>query len=263
MSAGARLRHTRDPQLVLRLIVFACRGGMEMSGLRMTGLGRLLPVWLVTIAVAGCAAATVTPSGSVPAATGSMPAATASSSIESGLGPTGSPSPQPTDQMLPALRVLPVTTVPADQIHAGLGDPASIARGSLVYTVGVATGGKVTVTVTDMTTGHVSSGDVAIPADEVISTDYWSRDPVATDGRYLVVLASHPFTGKGTGAITICVPHGNDWQLLTARLDPSTGLPSGGFTVFASGTMKRDFHAPRAGEGGDCWDDNTVFALDG
>jgi hypothetical protein len=227
------------------------------------GFGRLTFGWLLSLTVIGCSTATVTPSASTPAFTGSLRASTTPSVTEPASIPTESPSPQPTDGLPSALATLPITTVPSDQLRSGAGDPATIARGSMAYTIGGATSGKVTVNVTDLATDQVASRSVAIPAAEVVSTDYWGQNPVATDGRYLVVLASHPYTGQGSGAIPSCIPHGNDWQLLTAPVDPATGLPSGGFKVFASGTMKRDFHAPRAGQGGDCWDDNTVFAVDG
>lgn len=233
-----------------------------MDALRIAGFNRVVARGLLTIAVAGCSFATVTPSASVPGSTSSVTAASIASTAPS---PSAivSPSPQPTNEVPPALQALPVTAVSADQLHRGLGSPASVARGPLVYTVGEAAAGEVTVTVTDISTGDIASVAAAIPADEVISWDYWDEDPVATDGRYLVVLASHPFTPpEGPIGIPSCVPSGRDWQLLTATIDPATGLPSSGFTVFASGTTKLGFLAPRAGEAGDCWNDNTTFAVD-
>jgi hypothetical protein len=176
-------------------------------------------------------------------------------------GSTITPSPAPTLAVPAELAGLPVTSLEANKIHRS-GVYASTAYGALVY--GVASKGNATaeVTVSDLSAGGARAVDVRLPANEIVPADP-TQVYAATDGRYLVVYASHP-SAPPTGPIAIpgCGSSGGDWQLLVAPLDPATGLPSGSFTVFASGVMKRLFNAPRAGECGNSWYWNTVFAVD-
>ena len=175
------------------------------------------------------------------------------------LGATITPSPTPTPEVPGALADLPVTRLAANDIHRSE-VRASTAFGAFVYGIASKAQGAAEVTVSNLSTGVTRTTDVRVPANEVIPDDPTQQN-AATDGHYLVVYANHPSASQpGSGAI--CVPHGGDWQLLVAPLDPATGLPSGDFTVFASGVMKRVFNAPRAGEGGNCWYENTVFAVD-
>jgi len=176
-------------------------------------------------------------------------------------GATITPAPTPTLEVPAELTGLPVTTVAADQIRRSPAY-ASTAFGALVYTIAGKGQATAEVTVSDLSTGGTRTRDLRLPADETIPDDP-TQQYAATDGHYLVLYATHPAAaGSGSGGIGGCVASGGDWQLLVAPLDPATGLPSGDFTVFASGVMKRVFNAPRAGEGGNCWYQNTVFALD-
>jgi hypothetical protein len=176
-------------------------------------------------------------------------------------GATITPSAAPTLEVPAELAGLPITAVAANQIHRSEAY-ASTAVGALVY--GIVNKGQATaeVTVSNLNTGATGIANVRLPANEIMP-DNPTQQYAATDGRYLVVYANHPSAPQsGSGAIGGCVSSGGDWQLLVAPLDPATGLPSADFTVFASGVMKRMFNAPRAGEGGNCWYQNTVFAVD-
>ena len=175
---------------------------------------------------------------------------------------TITPTPAPTLALPGELATLPVTSIAADQIHRTT-EFASTDFGALVYSIAGTDHAMAEVTVTDLSTGAGQTVSVRLPANEIVPGDS-TQVYAATDGRYLVVYASHPYTPPG-GPVGIpsCVRTGDDWQLLVAHLDPATGLPSGDFTVFASGVMKRVFNAPRAGEAGNCWSQNTVFAVDG
>jgi hypothetical protein len=176
-------------------------------------------------------------------------------------GSTITPSPAPTPAVPAELASLSVTSLEANKIHRS-GAYSSTAYGALVY--GVASKGNATaeVTVSDLSTGAARAVDVRLPANDIVPADP-TQVYAATDGRYLVVYANHPSAPPaGPIAIPGCGSSGGDWQLLMAPLDPATGLPSGSFTVFASGVMKRVFNAPRAGECGNAWYQNTVFAVD-
>jgi len=176
-------------------------------------------------------------------------------------GATITPSPTPTLAVPTELAGLPVTSLAANQIHRS-GAYASTAFGALVYSVVSKGQAAAEVTVSNLSTGAARAVDVRLPANEIVPADP-TQVYAATDGRYLVVYANHP-SAPPTGPIAIpgCGSSGGDWQLLVAPLDPATGLPSGSFTVFASGVMKRVFNAPRAGECGNAWYQNTVFAVD-
>jgi hypothetical protein len=176
-------------------------------------------------------------------------------------GATITPAPTPTLEVPAQLAGLPVTNVAADQIHRSPAY-ASTAFGALVYTVAGKGQAIAEVTVSDLSTGGTRTTDVRLPAGETVPDDP-TQQYAATDGHYLVLYGTHPAAAQsGSAGIGGCVASGGDWQLLVAPLDPATGLPSGDFTVFASGVMKRVFNAPRAGEGGSCWYQNTVFAVD-
>ena len=176
-------------------------------------------------------------------------------------GATITPSPAPALGVPAELAGLPVTSLAASQIHRSEAH-ASAAFGAVVYSIGSKGQATAEVTVSNLSTGAAAIADVRLPANEVVPDDP-TQQYAATDGRYLVLYATHSSDPQpGSGAIGGCVPGGGDWQLLVAPLDPATGLPSGDFTVFASGVMKRAFSAPRAGEGGSCWYQNTVFAVD-
>jgi hypothetical protein len=176
-------------------------------------------------------------------------------------GSTITPSPAPTAAVPAELTGLPVTSVAANEIHRS-GTSASTAFGALVYSIASTGQATAEVTVSNLSAGTAKSADVRLPANEIVPADP-TQVYAATDGRYLVVYAHHP-SAPPTGPIAIpgCGSSGGDWQLLMAPLDPATGLPSGSFTVFASGVMKRVFNAPRAGECGNSWYQNTVFAVD-
>jgi hypothetical protein len=176
-------------------------------------------------------------------------------------GATITPSPAPTLALPTELAGLPVTTLAANQIQRS-GAYASTAFGALVYSVASKGQAAAEVTVSNLSTGAAKAADVRLPANEIVPADP-TQVYAATDGRYLVVYAHHP-SAPPTGPIAIpgCGSSGGDWQLLVAPLDPVTGLPSGSFTVFASGVMKRVFNAPRAGECGNSWYQHTVFAVD-
>jgi hypothetical protein len=176
-------------------------------------------------------------------------------------GATITPSPTPTLAVPTELAGLPVTSLAANQIHRS-GAYASTAFGALVYSVVSKGQAAAEVTVSNLSTGAARAVDVRLPTNEIVPADP-TQVYAATDGRYLVVYANHP-SAPPTGPIAIpgCGSSGGDWQLLVAPLDPATGLPSGSFTVFASGVMKRVFNAPRAGECGNAWYQNTVFAVD-
>jgi hypothetical protein len=176
-------------------------------------------------------------------------------------GATITPSPTPTLAVPTELAGLPVTSLAANQTHRS-GAYASTAFGALVYSVVSKGQAAAEVTVSNLSTGAARAVDVRLPANEIVPADP-TQVYAATDGRYLVVYANHP-SAPPTGPIAIpgCGSSGGDWQLLVAPLDPATGLPSGSFTVFASGVMKRVFNAPRAGECGNAWYQNTVFAVD-
>lgn len=175
-------------------------------------------------------------------------------------GATIAPAPSPTPNPPAEIAGLPVTNLQANQIGRSP-TVVTTAFGSLVY--GIASNGrKAEVTVGNLSTGSVRVADVGLPADEAMLGDL-TQPYAATDGRYLVVYATHSSDPQpGRIAIGGCGPGGGDWQLLVAPLDPTTGLPSSDFTVFASGVMKRVFNAPLGGEGGNCWYENTVFAVD-
>jgi hypothetical protein len=179
-------------------------------------------------------------------------------------GATVTPSPAPTLAVPAELTGLPVTSLAASQIHRS-GAYASTAFGALVYSIASKGQAAAEVTVSNLSTGAAKTAGVRLPANEIVPQDPTHPTQVysATDGRYLVVYAHHP-SAPPTGPIAIpgCGSSGGDWQLLVAPLDPATGLPSGSFTVFASGVMKRVFNAPRAGECGNAWYQNTVFAVD-
>ena len=172
------------------------------------------------------------------------------------------PAPSPTPNLPEEIAGLPVTNLQANQIGRSP-TVLTTAFGSLVY--GIASKGSTAeVTVSNLSTGSARVADVGLPADETIGDPLGLTQPyAATDGRYLVVYATHSSDPQpGRIAIGGCTPSGGDWQLLVAPLDPTTGLPSSDFTVFASGVTKRVFNAPLGGEGGNCWYENTVFAVD-
>ena len=175
-------------------------------------------------------------------------------------GATITPSPSPTPDLPAEIAGLPVTNIPANQIQRS-GTVATTAFGPLVY--GIASKGKGTaeVTVSNLSTGTTRVADVGLPANETMLGDL-TQPHAATDGRYLVLYATHSSDPHPGGAIGGCVSDSGDWQLLVTLLDSATGLPSGDFSVFASGVMKRVFNAPLGGEGGSCWYQNTVFAVD-
>jgi len=176
-------------------------------------------------------------------------------------GATITPSPAPTLELPGELAGLPVTSVAANQVHRS-GAYASAAFGAIVYSIVGKGQATAEVTVSNLGTGFTGTANVRLPANEVVP-DNPSLQYAATDGRYLVLYANHPSAAQpGSGAVGGCIPGGRDWQLLVTPLDPTTGLPSGDFSVFASGVMKRVFDAPRSGEGGNCWSENTVFAVD-
>jgi hypothetical protein len=177
------------------------------------------------------------------------------------LGATITPSPAQTPDVPSALADLPVTRLAASEIHRTEAY-SSTAFGAVVYGIASKDKGTAEVTVSNLSTGITRTTDVLLPVNEVIPADP-TQQYAATDGHHLVVYANNPSGPQpGSGAIGGCVPHGGDWQLLVAPLDSATGLPSGDFTVFASGVMTRVFNAPRIGEGGNCWYQNTVFAVD-
>jgi hypothetical protein len=175
-------------------------------------------------------------------------------------GATITPSPAPSIDVPSEIGSLPITAVAANQIQRS-GTVATTAFGALVY--GIASKGQATaeVTVSNLSTGTTRVADVGLPANETMLGDL-TQPHAATDGRYLVLYATHSSDPQPGGAIGGCVSDSGDWQLLVTPLDSATGLPSGDFTVFASGVMKRVFNAPLGGEGGSCWYQNTVFAVD-
>jgi hypothetical protein len=178
-----------------------------------------------------------------------------------GPGATITPSPAPTLEVPAEIAGLPVTSLAANEIHRSEAY-ASTAFGPVVYSIVSKGQATVEVAVSNLSTGATRTTDVRLPANEIVPADP-TQQYAATDGRYLVVYANHPSAPEpGSGAIGGCISSGGDWQLLVAPLDPATGLPSGDFSVFASGVMKRVFNAPLAGEGGNCWYQNTVFAVD-
>ena len=176
------------------------------------------------------------------------------------LGATITPSPSPTPDLPAEIAGLPVTNPPANQIQRS-GTFATTAFGARVYGIASKGKGRAEVAVSDLSTGTTRVADVGLPANETMLGDL-TQPYAATDGRYLVLYATHSSDPQPAGAIGGCVSDGGDWQLLVAPLDPAGGLPSGSFTVFASGVMKRVFNAPRAGEAANCWYENTVFAVD-
>lgn len=176
-------------------------------------------------------------------------------------GATITPSPAPTLDIPGELAGLPVTSLAANQIRR-TGAYASTAFGAVVYSIASKGTATAEVTVSNLSAGASRTVDVGLPANEIVPNDP-TQQYASTDGRYLVLYANHPSAPPaGPVAIPGCILGGGDWQLLVAPLDPTTGLPTGNFTVFASGVMKRVFNAPRAGEAGNCWYRDTVFAVD-
>jgi hypothetical protein len=179
------------------------------------------------------------------------------------LGATITPAPSPTPNLPAEIAGLPVTNLPANQIGRSP-TVLTTAFGSLVYEI-ASKGSTAEVTVGNLSTGSARVADVGLPTDETMLGDMLglTRPYAATDGHYLVVYATHSSDPQPSQiAIGGCNPRGRDWQLLTAPLDPTTGLPSSDFKVFASGVMNRVFNAPLGGEGGNCRYQNTVFAVD-
>ncbi len=218
---------------------------------------------LVALIVAGCGAAQVTPTRSLPSPSAGVPSAslpTAPVTPAPASPAVPVPSPGPTapvtpEGALPALE-LPRLVGPATALHAVPGTRPLATWGSRAYTVDEPLrSGRASLLVTDLAVGATTHTAVPLLAGETTVPPDGFADPatiVAADAHWLAVVVWKRLGPTGGDVGTPCSGHEEQpvaWRLLVTALDPATGRPAGAFRVLDHGTNSHPFTLPGQGEG--------------